>query len=96
MNVLKSIFSSFFFFAELFCHRATLYYVDKAVANFEKNPSIENNRELSVLEKLLKVDKNVALVMALDMFMAGVDTVRNKTMSILIKLKMIDAFKFIH
>lgn len=63
------------FFADLFFHRATLYYVDKAVANFEKNPSNDNNRELSVLEKLLKVDKHVALVMALDMFMAGVDTV---------------------
>lgn len=31
--------------------------------------------EMSVLEKLLKIDRNLAIMMALDMLMAGVDTV---------------------
>lgn len=37
----------------------------------------DETRELSVLEKLLKIDRRVAIVMALDMLLAGVDTVRN-------------------
>lgn len=41
---------------------------DKSVANI-------SDSEPSVLEKLLKIDKNVAIVMALDMLLAGVDTV---------------------
>lgn len=32
-------------------------------------------REESVLEKLLKIDKHAALVMTMDMLMAGIDTV---------------------
>lgn len=35
-----------------------------------------SEEEESVLEKLLKIDKPVAIIMALDMLMAGVDTVR--------------------
>lgn len=37
--------------------------------------STESATEESVLEKLLKIDKRVAIIMALDMLMAGVDTV---------------------
>lgn len=39
----------------------------------ETKPKPED--EQSVLEKMLKVDKHVAFVMATDMFFAGVDTV---------------------
>lgn len=53
---------------------ATLYYIDEAIDKLGKTPS-DPNREPSVLEKLLKIDKQVAMVMALDMFLAGVDTV---------------------
>lgn len=62
---------------KLFRFRATLYFIDQAIENLEKKP-VESNqhREPSVLEKLLKIDKHVAIVMALDMLLAGVDTVR--------------------
>lgn len=33
------------------------------------------NPEASVLEKLLKIDKHLAVVMAIDMILAGIDTV---------------------
>uniref|UniRef100_A0A182JJP9 Uncharacterized protein n=1 Tax=Anopheles atroparvus TaxID=41427 RepID=A0A182JJP9_ANOAO len=46
--------------------------IDSAVEKFEKNPSSEGNQ--SVLEKLLKINKHVAVIMALDMMMAGIDT----------------------
>lgn len=42
----------------------------------EKNTNNLENREKSVLEKLYKIDRHVAVIMALDMLMAGVDTVR--------------------
>lgn len=48
-------------------------YVNKAVEKHEKNPSSGNG---GVLEKLLKVDKNIAIIMAIDMLSAGIDTVR--------------------
>ncbi|XP_037048220.1 cytochrome P450 CYP12A2-like isoform X1 [Bradysia coprophila] len=52
-----------------------VHFVDKAIDNLEKNPNRrDEDREPSVLEKLLKVDRHVALVMALDMLLAGVDT----------------------
>lgn len=41
----------------------------------EKNRSTSGSAE-GVLHKLLKIDKNIAIVTALDMMMAGVDTVR--------------------
>lgn len=40
----------------------------------ENNPSKDEN-EMSILEKLLKKDKAVALAMVTDMLLAGVDTV---------------------
>lgn len=60
-----------------FFSRSTLFYIEQAIDKFEKSPSsTAQNREPSVLEKLLKVDKHVAVVMALDMLLAGVDTVK--------------------
>jgi cytochrome P450 family 12 len=47
-------------------------HVEKAVEKFKNNPS---EGESGVLEKLLKVDKNVAVIMAMDMLGAGIDTV---------------------
>lgn len=48
-----------------------------ALENLEKKKSQPkgDEEELSVLEKLLKIDRNVAILMVLDMLMAGVDTV---------------------
>lgn len=42
----------------------------------EEKSGETTGREPSILEKLLKVDRQVAIVMALDSLMAGVDTVR--------------------
>lgn len=56
----------------------TMYYIEKAITKLgesgEKNSNV-SNREKSVLAKLLKIDKHVAVVMAIDMMLAGVDTV---------------------
>ncbi|XP_034661848.1 probable cytochrome P450 12a4, mitochondrial [Drosophila subobscura] len=55
----------------------TAAYVDEAIERLEKEAKdgiVRPENEQSVLEKLLKVDKKVATVMAMDMLMAGVDT----------------------
>lgn len=58
----------------------TKMYVDEAFERIEaenKNRNEEKpENEKSVLEKLVKIDKQIAMVMAMDMLMAGVDTVR--------------------
>lgn len=51
--------------------------VDEAVIRLEKNPSTSTDTQ-SVLEKLLKIDRDVAIVMSFDMVLAGVDTVRKQ------------------
>ncbi|EDS34541.1 cytochrome P450 98A1 [Culex quinquefasciatus] len=53
--------------------RIVMAKVNEAVVRLEKNPTTNNDNQ-SVLEKLLKIDRNVAIVMALDMLLAGVDT----------------------
>lgn len=54
-------------------------YVDEAIerlAQERRNGAVERaEHEKSVLEKLLKIDKKIATVIAMDMLMAGVDTV---------------------
>lgn len=57
----------------------TSRYVDEALQRIEEDqrngvPEKPEN-EKSVLEKLAKIDKKIATVMAMDMLMAGVDTV---------------------
>ncbi|XP_068140583.1 probable cytochrome P450 12a4, mitochondrial [Drosophila tropicalis] len=55
----------------------TLSFVDEAVKRLEeetKQGVVRSESEQSALEKLLKIDKKVATVMAMDMLMAGVDT----------------------
>lgn len=53
----------------------TVGYVNEALERLEREPSDKPESEQSVLEKLSKIDKKVATVMAMDMLMAGVDTV---------------------
>ncbi|XP_052870893.1 cytochrome P450 CYP12A2-like [Anopheles cruzii] len=55
--------------------------VEQAVQRFEKHPTSEANQ--SVLEKLLKIDKHVAVIMALDMLMAGIDTTSSGSVGIM-------------
>ena len=50
----------------------TISFIDETLKEFAQHDHKEEN---SVLEKLLKIDKQVALVMAMDMLMAGIDTV---------------------
>lgn len=38
-----------------------------------------NASDRSVLEKLLLIDRRIAIVMAFDMLLAGIDTVRTRT-----------------
>jgi cytochrome P450 family 12 len=50
-------------------------YVDEAIERLERNPTPEG-QEAGVLEKLMKINKHTAKVMAFDMLLAGADTVR--------------------
>lgn len=50
-------------------------YVNEAVNRIEQHEQPQDNGEKSVLEKLILIDKKVAVVMAMDMLLAGVDTV---------------------
>lgn len=52
-------------------------YVDKAVVRLDKTSGDANAGDSSILEKLLKIDRRIAVVMAFDMLLAGVDTVRS-------------------
>lgn len=54
-----------------------LKYIEVAIQRIEREEKAgeTTGREPSILEKLLKVDRQVAIVMALDSLMAGVDTV---------------------
>uniref|UniRef100_A0A182PZ57 Uncharacterized protein n=1 Tax=Anopheles epiroticus TaxID=199890 RepID=A0A182PZ57_9DIPT len=55
--------------------------IDEAVTKIETAPKVEGNQ--SVLEKLLRTDKKIAMVMAFDMLMAGIDTTSSSTIGIL-------------
>lgn len=54
-------------------------FIDEALKQIELDKdgkfTSEVGKEKSVLEKLLRIDRRIAVVMALDMMMAGVDTV---------------------
>ncbi|KAH8307549.1 hypothetical protein KR044_001692, partial [Drosophila immigrans] len=57
--------------------KVTLEFVNEALVRLEaeeKKGVVTPENEKSVLEKLLKIDKKVATIMAMDMLMAGVDT----------------------
>lgn len=49
--------------------------VDEAIERLKNSQDSNQNKEASVLEKLLKIDRKVAVIMAMDMLLAGVDTV---------------------
>lgn len=60
-------------------------YVMAAVDKYEKNPTADE-QESGVLEKLIKVDKNVGIAMAEDMLFAGVDTTSSAMTAVLYNL----------
>lgn len=60
-------------------------HVMAAVSRYEKTPTPSEN-ETGVLEKLIKVDKNIGIAMAEDMLLAGVDTTSSSVVSVLYNL----------
>jgi cytochrome P450 family 12 len=57
-------------------------YVETAMDRLERNPT-PPDKEMGVLEKLMKVDRHVAKIMAFDMLLAGVDTTASGFIGIL-------------
>lgn len=51
-------------------------HVDRALERLAKETNKNDDHEESVLQKILQVDKDYAVVMALDMLLAGIDTVQ--------------------
>lgn len=55
-----------------------LKHINRGIEELKKKKNDPNAvREASVLEKLLKIDRHVAVVMAMDMLLAGIDTVNS-------------------
>ncbi len=50
-------------------------HIDRAIERLAKQTERDQGHEESVLQKILQVDKDYAVVMALDMLLAGIDTV---------------------
>lgn len=61
-----------------FFGRISKFFVRKAMENLKTKEKLPHE-EKSVLEKLLEIDENVAVIMASDMLFAGVDTVSKAT-----------------
>lgn len=53
-------------------------YVDRAVERLDAKDKFGDKSDRSVLEKLLEVDRKLAIIVALDTVLAGVDTVSNR------------------
>lgn len=50
-------------------------YIDEKCEESKRLPP-KPEHELSVMEQLMRIDKDLAFAMSFDMFMAGIDTVR--------------------
>ncbi|KAL9917904.1 cytochrome P450 12b2 [Glossina fuscipes fuscipes] len=61
----------------------TLSYIEQEISELQRR---DNQEAKSVLEKLLKIDKHIALVMVMDMLMAGIDTTASTLISVLYML----------
>lgn len=55
----------------------TMEYINEAIVKIDERKDTETDENKGVLESLLKTDKQTAIIMAIDMLMAGVDTVRS-------------------
>lgn len=65
----------------------TTNYIEEAIKRFELEKNLNQNRDNKcVLEQLLTFDKKVAVVMAMDMLMAGIDTTSSAFVTILYHL----------
>jgi len=54
-----------------------MYYIELAMKEMNEENSSSSDTEDSVLRKLLRADKRVAVIVVSDLLLAGVDTVRN-------------------
>lgn len=66
------VFAHFYFTISF---RIASKHIERAKTKYETMGNSTDLHDRSVLEKLLRIDKQTAQVMALDMLMAGVDTV---------------------
>lgn len=59
------------------CFRLAMKYVDESLAVLDKNSTINDDKsaDMSVLQKLLRVNRNYAILMTIDTLVAGIDTV---------------------
>jgi hypothetical protein len=55
--------------------RTNLKYINQTLDKLETK-KLDEDEKSSVLQKLLKLDRNIAVGMSLDMMIAGIDTVR--------------------
>lgn len=56
--------------------KTIMHYIDRAVSRLDAIDQTKSGAsDRSVLEKLLLIDRRIAMVMAFDMILAGVDTV---------------------
>lgn len=53
-------------------------HVNNAIDNMQNNP-VENSTKMSLLQRVLEAESStkIATILALDMFLVGIDTVRN-------------------
>lgn len=61
-------------------------YIDRAVERLDAKAKTADDTDISVLEKLLSIDRHIAIVMVLDMLLAGVDTTSSALVSCLYQL----------
>ncbi|KAL7041073.1 hypothetical protein ACKWTF_000618 [Chironomus riparius] len=59
-----------------------MHYIDQAIKEMNENDS-SNDAEDSILRKLLRVDKRVAVIVVSDLMLAGVDTTASATLNTL-------------
>ena len=62
-----------------------LHYIDLAIKEMDQENSTSTDNEDSILKKLLRVDKRVAVIVVSDLMLAGVDTVSNSNYDKLMK-----------
>jgi cytochrome P450 family 12 len=58
-----------------FMLQTNLKYINQTLDKLETK-KLDEDEKSSVLQKLLKLDRNIAVGMSLDMMIAGIDTVR--------------------